>query len=90
MFSPYQLAEEPVARTSRPQTRKRIEMTEQTPQVYAAIASVMADMAKEGISKASKNAQQGYVFRGIDAVYNALAPKLAALGGFTVGEPASR
>lgn len=55
-------------------------MTDQTPHVYAAIAAVMSDMAKEGISKGSKNAQQGYVFRGIDAVYNALAPKLAAHG----------
>jgi hypothetical protein len=35
-------------------------MTDQPPQVYAAIAAVMADMAKEGISKASKNTQQGY------------------------------
>lgn len=54
-------------------------MTE-APHVYTAIASVMAEMAKEGISKASKNTQQGYAFRGIDAVYNALAPKLASAG----------
>lgn len=52
----------------------------QPPQVYTAIAAVIADMTKEGISKASKNTQQGYAFRGIDAVYNALAPKLAAHG----------
>ncbi len=53
---------------------------EHPPHVYTAIAAVMADMTKEGISKASKNTQQGYAFRGIDAVYNALAPKLAAHG----------
>lgn len=34
-------------------------------------------MAKEGISKARNNQQQGYKFRGIDDVYNALAPILA-------------
>ncbi|MEN6081583.1 ERF family protein [Chromobacterium piscinae] len=45
-------------------------------QVYQAIAAVAADMAAVGISKSSKNAQQGFHFRGIDAVYNALAPSL--------------
>ena len=34
--------------------------------VYQAIAAVMADMAKDGISKDRKNQQQGYAFRGID------------------------
>jgi len=48
--------------------------------VYAAISAVTADLAKEGISKDSKNAQQGYNFRGIDAVYNALSPILARHG----------
>lgn len=48
--------------------------------VYQAIAAVMAELAKDGIQKNSKNTQQGYAFRGIDAVYNALAPKLAANG----------
>ena len=45
--------------------------------VYQAIAEVMAKLSKEGIAKDSKNVQQGYNFRGIDAVYNALAPFLA-------------
>jgi hypothetical protein len=45
--------------------------------VYAAIALVMADLAKEGISKDRKNEQQKYKFRGIDDVYNALAPSLS-------------
>lgn len=52
-------------------------MTEQAKAVYAAIAAVMSDMASEGISKGRRNQQQGYNFRGIDDVYNALAPILA-------------
>lgn len=48
-----------------------------TPKVYEAIAAVMADIAKEGIAKDRKNDQQGYKFRGIDDVYNALAPILS-------------
>jgi hypothetical protein len=52
-------------------------MEAQTPQVYKAIAAVTKDMSVEGISKSRKNAQQGYTFRGIDEVYNALAPMLA-------------
>lgn len=50
----------------------------ETKKVYAAIADVTAKLAKEGISKDKKNVQQGYSFRGIDDVYNALAPFLAA------------
>ena len=46
--------------------------------VYTAIAAVTAQMSKEGIAKDSKNQQQGYSFRGIDAIYNALSPMLAA------------
>lgn len=48
--------------------------------VYKAIAAVQAQMAKEGISKGRKNVQQGYSFRGIDDLYNALAPVLSANG----------
>lgn len=47
------------------------------PQVYACIAAVSAEIAQSGISKDRTNAQQGYKFRGIDDVYNALAPVLA-------------
>ncbi|HET7596315.1 MAG TPA: ERF family protein [Burkholderiales bacterium] len=47
------------------------------PAVYQAIAAVMHDMASEGIGKNRKNQQQNYNFRGIDDVYNALAPVLA-------------
>lgn len=46
--------------------------------VYTAIAEVTAKLAKSGISKDRKNDQQGYEFRGIDDVYNALSSELAA------------
>lgn len=45
--------------------------------VYKAINAVQDDLAKIGISKDKKNQQQGYNFRGIDDVYDALAPLLA-------------
>ena len=50
----------------------------ETPKVYAAIAGCIATLAKDGISKSRKNSQQGYSFRGIDDIFNALAPVLAA------------
>lgn len=46
-------------------------------EVYKAIATVMAELAKTGISKDKRNATQGYNFRGIDDVYGALAPLLS-------------
>jgi hypothetical protein len=45
--------------------------------VYHAIAAVMAEIGTDGISKNRKNQQQGYNFRGIDEVYNALSPILS-------------
>lgn len=48
-----------------------------TPHVYTAIAAVTADLSLEGISKDRNNQQQGYKFRGIDDVYNALSPILS-------------
>lgn len=50
------------------------------PHVLQAIRAVMAEMSREGISKDRRNSQQGYNFRGIDDVYNALAPVLAKHG----------
>jgi hypothetical protein len=44
--------------------------------VYTKINAVMADLSKEGIGKDRKNAQQGYNFRGIDDVLNALSSLL--------------
>ena len=48
--------------------------------VYQAIGAVSADMATTGIAKGRKNEQQGYKFRGIDEVFNALAPSLVKNG----------
>jgi hypothetical protein len=48
--------------------------------VYKAINAVQADLVKNGISKGHKNQQQGYSFRGIDDIFNALSPILAAHG----------
>ena len=48
--------------------------------VYNLIAKVSADLCQHGISKDRKNAQQSYNFRGIDDVYNALAPIISKHG----------
>lgn len=48
--------------------------------VYHAINKVQATLAKSGIGKDRRNVQQGYAFRGIDDMYNALAPLLAENG----------
>lgn len=48
--------------------------------VYAKIAAVQGELAKVGIGKNNNNTQQNYRFRGIDDVYNALAPLLAKHG----------
>lgn len=48
--------------------------------VYKAIAAVMGDLSKTGISKAQTNTYDKYNFRGIDDVYNALAPLLSKHG----------
>jgi hypothetical protein len=48
--------------------------------VYGKIAEVIGRLAKEGIAKSRTNQQQGYKFRGIDDVYNALSQHLADVG----------
>jgi len=48
--------------------------------VYAAIAEVTKRIGKDGIAKNRKNQQQGYSFRGIDDVYNALSSHLSDVG----------
>jgi hypothetical protein len=48
--------------------------------VYKAINAVQSAMCVEGISKDRKNQQQGYSFRGIDDVFNALSPLLSKHG----------
>lgn len=50
--------------------------------VYQKIAAVQGELAKVGISKSRKNQTPGaqYNFRGIDEVYNTLAPMMAEHG----------
>lgn len=50
-------------------------------EVYKAISSVAKELAEKGISKEKpKGGGVNYAFRGIDAVYNALAPALVRHG----------
>lgn len=48
--------------------------------VYKAINAIQSALSKTGILKDRKNSQQGYNFRGIDDVYNALSPLLSEHG----------
>ncbi len=48
--------------------------------VYEAINQVQLAMSRDGIGKSRKNEQQGYAFRGIDDMYNALSIPLASIG----------
>lgn len=48
--------------------------------VYKAINAVSLELSREGVAKDRKNAMQGYNFRGIDDMYNALAVPLAKNG----------
>lgn len=45
--------------------------------VFQAICAITKEMSERGISKDRKNQQQGYNFRGIDDIYQALSPMLA-------------
>lgn len=49
-------------------------------EVYKAICAVMGELAKQGIAKDQTNTFDKYKFRGIDAVYNTLAPILYQSG----------
>jgi len=55
-------------------------MPPKAPAVYRAIAAVTGKLAKVGIAKDKKNDQQGYKFRGIDDVYNALSAFISEAG----------
>lgn len=48
-----------------------------TKKVYEAICAVQGEIAKIGIRKDQTNEQQRYMFRGIDDIYNTMAPLLA-------------
>ena len=50
------------------------------PKIFSALAAVTLDLTKDGIGKDRLNEQQRYKFRGIDDIYNALAPLLAKHG----------
>ena len=52
--------------------------------IYQSIAAVMGEIGAVG--KTSKNQQQGFMYRGIDAVMNALQPALIKYGVFVVPE----
>ncbi|MBR5678013.1 MAG: ERF family protein [Paludibacteraceae bacterium] len=52
--------------------------------IFETISAVMADVGAVG--KTSKNAQQGFMFRGIDAVMNAINPALVKNKCFVVPE----
>lgn len=52
--------------------------------IYETISAVMADLSPVG--KESKNQQQGFYYRGIDAVMNAMAPLFAKYKLFVVPE----
>src|SRR6187455_3048099 len=49
----------------------------ETKEVYKGIAAVTRALGHAGIGKDRKNLQQGYNFRGIDDIYNALNSELA-------------
>lgn len=60
-------------------------LDEQTkPTVYEALSKVMADV--QAVGKGDRNREQGYDFRGIDAVVNAVGPKLREHGVLVVPE----
>ena len=50
----------------------------ETPKVYGAISRAMWALAERGIAKGRKQTQAGYMFRGIDDVYEALVGVLCA------------
>ena len=53
-------------------------------QIYTLIGDAMRKIG--AIKKDRKNQQQGFMFRGIDAVYNALNPVMSELGLFIIPE----
>ena len=55
-------------------------MSELRPHVYESISGVQRQLAKEGIAKSQKNQQQGFRFRGIDDVLNALTKAMSDNG----------
>ena len=58
--------------------------------VFKAICKVTRDLSKYGITKDRTNTQQGYKFRGIDDVYNAMSIPLADAGLCVIPHYANR
>lgn len=54
------------------------------PKIYSAISKAMGEIG--AIGKNSKNSQQGFMYRGIDAIYNALQPVMVKCGIFVIPE----
>ena len=48
--------------------------------VYQAISNVTAELARSGIGKTKRNTQQGFAYRGVDDVMQALAAALPKCG----------
>lgn len=46
-------------------------------EVYKSIAQITGEIAAVGVGKNNKNQQQGFAYRGIDDIYDVLAPYLA-------------
>ena len=61
-----------------------IKLSSQGPQIYTLLGKAMADIG--AIGKDSVNQQQGFKYRGIDAVYNTLYPVMAKYGLFITPE----
>lgn len=61
-----------------------MEKTNNTPMIYRAISNVMQDIGAVG--KNQRNTTQGFMFRGIDAVMNAISPSLIKHKVFVVPE----
>lgn len=68
---------EPTSAKSRVREAAKSEDAQSVPHVFTAINKITAEFADEGISKGRENKQQGFAFRGIDDVLNALSKKLA-------------
>lgn len=59
-------------------------MEQSAPAIYPALAAIMNEIP--AIAKDSQNTQQGFKYRGIDSVYNALNPIMAKHGVFMAPE----
>ena len=64
--------------------KQNTEQTPDAPQIYRLIGKAMGEIGAVG--KDSVNQSQGFKYRGIDAVYNALSPVMAKYGLFIVPE----